>query len=215
MTAALKVKICGITRVEDAAVAAEAGAEALGFIFHPKSPRAVTHSGFRALKGRLPSDLPWVYVQVTPGRDELCRAREEGFTRFQVHFPVDTRRETVEDWTQAVGAEKLWLAPKRPPGTPIPEIFFELADTFLIDTYKADSFGGSGETGDWDAFRRLAASRPEKGWILAGGLTPDNAAEAVRRSGARWIDVGSGVESSPGIKDAEKLRRLLRTLKDL
>jgi phosphoribosylanthranilate isomerase len=76
----------------------------------------------------------------------------------------------------------------------------------LVDTFHAAGFGGSGQTGDWEAYTRLRTAHPQHHWILAGGLKPENVAEALRLSGAQWIDVNSGVESAPGVKDAAKLR---------
>ncbi len=211
MRAYPKVKICGITRAADATAAARAGAAYLGFIFYPKSPRGITEDDYRRMRGSLP-DLPRVYVQVNPDREELDRARELGFSRFQIHFPVDTPPATVAGWADSVGAAHLWLAPKRPPGVPFPKALLPLAQTFLVDTFRADAYGGSGKTGDWDGFRRLSEAYPDRNWVLAGGLTPDNVAEAVRCTGARVIDVSSGVESAPGRKDAGKIRKFFAAL---
>ncbi len=211
MATGVKVKVCGITRSEDATVAAGAGADYLGFIFYTKSPRAISSERFEALRAGLPA-IPLVYVEVTPSPDALRWARESGFSCFQVHFPGDYPIEELEAWSEEAGAENLWLAPRRRPGEPFPEVLLPLAGTFLVDTYKAEGFGGSGETGDWEEFRRLADRFPEKNWILAGGLNPDNIAEAVRRSGARTVDVNSGLESSPGRKDAGRIRKLFAEL---
>ena len=83
-----------------------------------------------------------------------------------------------------------------------------LAATFLLDTFHAAGFGGSGKTGDWAKFARYRETYPQHTWILAGGLSPDNVAEAVAQSGAFFVDVNSGVETSPGVKDHAKLRAL-------
>ena len=81
------------------------------------------------------------------------------------------------------------------------------AKHFLLDTFHADSFGGTGQIGDWPKFARHRQVHPEKTWILAGGLNAENIGDAVRASGARFVDVNSGVESAPGVKDHAKLKR--------
>ncbi len=205
------VKVCGLTSAADASLASEAGADYLGFIFFPKSPRALTLEKFQEMRGALPAK-PWVYVQVNPDPAELRRAVEEGFSFVQVHCPAATVEDALPGWLDAVGRERLWLAIKRPVEDPIPPVCLERVDTFLIDTYRQDVFGGSGETGDWGAFRQLATKYPDKNWVLAGGLSPDNLREAVRRSGARMVDVGSGVESEPGRKDPQRLQALFAAL---
>ena len=111
-----------------------------------------------------------------------------------------------------MGAHRLWLAPKLPPGEDVPVEWLPLAATFLMDTFHAGGFGGSGKTGDWAKFARHQQANPQHTWILAGGLNPENIADAVARSGAHFVDVNSGVESSPGVKDHAKLRRLAEVL---
>ncbi len=205
------VKVCGLTSAADACAASEAGADYLGFIFFPKSGRALTLEKFQEMRGSLPAK-PWVYVQVEPDPCELRRAVEEGFSLVQVHCPAATVEESLPGWLDAVGRERLWLAVKRPPEEPIPPVCLERVDTFLIDTCRPGVFGGTGETGDWGAFSQLATEYPDKNWVLAGGLNPDNLREAVRRSGARIVDVGSGVESEPGRKDRLRLQALFAAL---
>ena len=87
-----------------------------------------------------------------------------------------------------------------------------LAETFLLDTFHADKFGGTGETGDWAKFKRHQAAHPGKTWILSGGLNPDNIAAAITATGAKFVDVNSGVEQSPGIKSPAKLQALVLAL---
>jgi phosphoribosylanthranilate isomerase len=80
---------------------------------------------------------------------------------------------------------------------------------FLLDTFHAEKFGGTGVTGDWGKFSRHQQTHPDKTWILSGGLNPANIGEALRASGARWVDVNSGVESAPGVKDHAKLKNFI------
>lgn len=211
MKGGVQVKICGITRLTDARLAVELGADFLGFIFYPNSSRCIDYETYRQLRAELPQ-APRVYVQVRPEADELKQALEEGFDAFQIHFPADENRQTVGEWSAIVGAERLWLAPKIAPGNPFPEDLLPLARTFLLDTFREDSYGGTGATGDWDRFRAWSERWPEKRWILAGGLNPENIRSAVESAGLSFLDVNSGVEASPGRKDADRLRALFRSL---
>lgn len=206
------LKVCGLTRLEDARLAAEIGADFLGFILYPKSPRHLPLGTFSEFATELPRGPRRVAVMVEPSLEDLDWAQETGFDRFQIHARHDLSPATVRGWSDAVGPANLWLAPKRPPGAPFPEAWLDLADSFLIDTFHAEGFGGSGRTGDWAGFASLAKERPRKTWILAGGLGPDNVADALAKSGARYVDVNSGVESGPGLKSPEKLRTLAAVL---
>ena len=210
MIGPLRVKVCGLTSADDAAAAAGIGADFLGFILFPKSPRYLPLERYASLRAGLPA-LPKVAVLVAPSEAELAAAQAAGFDFFQVHFPV-TDEAAARRAHAAVGAARLWLAPKLPPEVELPPELLPLADTWLLDTYRADSFGSTGHTGDWAKFRRYRAAQPAKRWILAGGLTPENVAAAVAATGAGMIDVNSGVESAPGRKDPAKLAALRAAL---
>jgi phosphoribosylanthranilate isomerase len=106
-------------------------------------------------------------------------------------------------------ADRLWLAPKLPPGSDVPAAWLPLAKHFLLDTFHASGFGGSGKTGDWEKFARHRKAHPEKRWMLAGGLNPVNIGEALRATGANFTDVNSGVESAPGVKDQTLLKKFI------
>jgi phosphoribosylanthranilate isomerase len=205
MSKALQVKVCGLTSLADAEFAAASGADHLGFILHPKSPRHIALGKYRGFSGRLPKRT-LVAVTVEPGPDELLAMREAGFERFQVHFRHETPISVIESWSSAVGAENLWLAPKLPPGADATDAWLGLSRTVLLDTFDEKLFGGTGRTGDWPKFRRHQDGRPATTWILSGGLNPANVAEAIVASGARFVDVNSGVESSPGVKDHAKVK---------
>jgi phosphoribosylanthranilate isomerase len=207
----IQLKICGITRLVDAEAAVLSGADFLGFNLYPKSPRFLTLAAFEDLKPRLPQNKK-VAVMVRPTIDELKAVRDAGFDFLQLHFDPDADRTLVEPWARVVAPDRLWLAPRLAPDQAFPDWLRPLADTFLIDTFRKDLFGGTGETGDWDRFRNLQTAHPEKKWVLAGGLAPDNIAEALVRSGARIADVNSGVEMTAGIKDLEKLEVLAAAL---
>jgi phosphoribosylanthranilate isomerase len=207
-----RFKVCGLTRVADACLAAELGADFLGFILYSKSPRYLALADFQALRAGLPSGPRRVAVMVEPTADELMAAEGAGFDFFQIHARIDSSLAAVAAWSETVGPARLWLAPKLPPGVAFPAEWLRLADTFLVDTFHAEGFGGSGKTGDWSGFGRLAKAHPEKTWGLAGGLSPENVAAARAASGAGFLDLNSGVEIAPGIKSPEKLRALVSAL---
>jgi phosphoribosylanthranilate isomerase len=200
----IQLKICGITRQGDAEAAVLIGADFLGFILYPKSPRFLSLGAFGKLLPQLPQSRK-VAVMVRPTAEELATFGEAGLDFFQLHFDPDVDRSLVETWDTVVTPDRLWLAPRLAPSQTFPDWLLPLADTFLIDTFRKDSFGGSGEIGDWDGFRNLQTAHAGKNWILAGGLTPENISEALARTGAKAVDVNSGVERSPGTKDPEKL----------
>lgn len=207
----IRFKVCGLTSQKDAALAEGSGADYLGFIFYPKSPRYISVESYRAMMAHLPLK-PKVAVMVEPTSAELEAIKMLGFDYFQFHFPHTTPLATIESWSQMVSPEKLWLAPRVPPGGGLEPALYALAGTLLFDTYRAGTYGGTGQIGDWAAFKRLSKEYPRINWFLAGGLTPDNIVHALTETGARIIDVNSGVESVPGIKSAEKLKRLAEEL---
>jgi phosphoribosylanthranilate isomerase len=200
----VQFKICGLTSASDAREAARLGASFLGFNLYPPSPRHVTLPAFRAFAPGLPQARR-VAVLVEPDDAALADAADAGFDLFQVHFRHDAAPSRVDAWSAAVGAGRLWLAPRLPPGTSFRAEWLPLAHAFMLDSYDERLFGGSGRPGNWAGFSVLRAAHPDHTWILAGGLDPSNAARAVRESGAAIVDVCSGVETSPGIKDAAKM----------
>jgi phosphoribosylanthranilate isomerase len=207
------VKVCGITRARDGAAALEAGASHIGFILYEQSPRAITLEQVGALMAALPLPVEKpVAVEVNPDPERLAGMATVGFARYQLHFPHDLPRERIAEWAEIVGRENLWLAPKLPPDQPFPENLLEFAEAFLIDAFAEDAYGGTGHTADWSRFAGLKERFPEKKWILAGGLSPDNVVEAIAATGAGHIDANSGVESAPGIKDPEKIKALFKAL---
>lgn len=206
-----RIKVCGLTQVEDGQLALELGADYLGVIRYDKSPRFATEKQARLLTNSFPVGKR-VCVDVDPTPQELEAHGDLGFDCFQLHFGLDIALATVAAWSGIVGRENLWLAPHLPPGEPFPENLCAFADTVLIDTYRAGKIGGTGQTGNWAAFRELMAAYPDTRFILAGGLRAENIREALRQSGARIVDVGSGVEARPGIKDAGRLRAFFGAL---
>jgi phosphoribosylanthranilate isomerase len=205
-------KVCGLTSLEDARFADRCGADYLGFNLYPKSPRYFSLAQFAALAPRV-SPQKRMAVMVEPTMPELKAAQAAGFDFFQIHFRHDFAPEFIAAWSMAVGAENLWLAPKLPPGIDVGPELLPYAQSFLLDTFQANAFGGTGRTGDWPKFLRHQRAHPDKIWVLSGGLNPDNIGDALRQSGARFVDVNSGVESAPGVKDHAKLERFVAQLR--
>lgn len=211
MVAGIQLKVCGLRSVADIVAAVACGADYVGINLYPPSPRHLALAEYQAMAAQLPR-VKRVAIMVSPTAAELALAAAVGFDCFQVHFPLDTPTAVVGSWAETVGVARLWLAPKLPPAEDVPAALYAFTSTFLLDTFHAEGFGGSGRTGDWGKFARHAERHPEKTWILAGGLNPENIATAVTCSGARFVDVNSGVESAPGVKDAAKLKRLVANL---
>ena len=207
----IRFKVCGLTSHVDAEFADRCGADFLGFILYPKSPRHIPLATYRAMADRLP-DRRKVAVSVEPTLDELAAMRDAGFDFFQIHFRPETTDAQLEAWSRVVGEKRLWLAPRLPPEADVSPAARAVAKYILLDTFHRDKFGGSGETGDWAKFARHQQAHPGNVWILAGGLNPDNIGEALRQSGARFVDVNSGVEAAPGVKDHAKLKRFVVAL---
>lgn len=207
----IRFKVCGLTSLVDAEFADRCGADCLGFILYPKSPRFVSLAQFRAMAPRLP-DRKKVAVSVEPSNEELAAMRDTGFDYFQIHHRTDIPEAQLVAWSRIVDEKRLWLAPKLPPSEDVSPAARAVAKFILFDTYRAEGFGGTGETGDWGKFARHQAESPGNTWILAGGLNPANVGAALERSGARFVDVNSGVEQSPGVKDEAKLKAFVVAL---
>lgn len=203
---AVRVKVCGITREADGLLARALGAHYLGINVYPKSPRSVSKKVARDLCQRFEAGTR-VFVDVNTGTDELEDWADLGFDKFQIHCDYDTALVSVAAWSGMVGRENLWLAPKWPPGEPFPQMILEFCDTVVIDAFSKDAYGGTGKTANWERFAEVATLYQHKQFILAGGLSPENVREAIAQSGTSFVDVNSGVESAPGLKDPQKLKK--------
>jgi phosphoribosylanthranilate isomerase len=207
----IRFKVCGLTSLVDAERAARAGADYLGFVLYAKSPRCLTLDQFLAMAPRLP-DRRKVAVTVDPTIEELREIAGAGFDFVQVHFDADTFPAETAAWAAEAGSQRLWLAPRLSPGSDLPRPVLALANTFLFDAFSSDKFGGSGTTADWTKFRHHREAYPDKSWILAGGLNPENISVALKVTGVRTVDVNSGIESAPGVKDQAKLEAFVARL---
>lgn len=212
MSTDIRVKICGLTSPQAVAAAAQAGAAYVGFVFFEKSPRNVSIDVARDLA----ADVP-------PG---ICK----------VALVVDADDATLDAITDRVPLDMLQLHGRETPervaqiraryGLPVMkaigvrvasdldavDVYADVADQLLIDAKPpagADLPGGNGVTFDWTL---LSGRRWPKPWMLAGGLTPDNAMRAINITGARQLDLSSAVESAPGVKDPEKIEAFMRAV---
>lgn len=204
-----QVKVCGITRVEDAEIALSLGAKYVGINGYRHSPRFVQDDRMQELLEVIPSGKA-VIVDVAPDVEEVRKYKDLGFDRFQFHFDLNIPMAAISGWAELLGTEALWLAPKIPQIMPVfPQILMEFSETILLDAFDKDAYGGTGIAGqNWQRFLDCTILYQHKRWILAGGLSPDNVLEALQFTQAEIIDVNSGVEISPGVKDADKLEKL-------
>jgi phosphoribosylanthranilate isomerase len=204
------IKVCGITRAADAAMLRAYGADFLGVNVWPGSPRCAAAPGRAALLREIPADAR-VAVTVNPTAAEARALLAEGFAIVQAHFDPALRDCDPAALAREIGRDRLWLAPKLANGAAFPAELLPCSATFVHDAHAKGAFGGTGQTGDWARFKGLVADHPGHRWVLAGGLGPTNV-EAAVQAGARFLDLNSGVESSPGLKSAEKMAKVYELL---
>ncbi len=199
---ATAVKICGITRAEDALAAAQAGAHAIGLVFHRASPRYVAPAAAREIVRRLPPFVTAVGLFVDLDAAEVRSVLEQvsvQLLQFHGSEPPDYCAGFPLPYLKAVrvrpGVDLLQYAAR-----------YSSATGLLLDAFSESAHGGTGAAFDWT----LIPARLPLPVVLAGGLTPQNVAEAVRRVRPWAVDVSSGVEQSKGIKDAVKIAAFIR-----
>ena len=196
------VKICGITRIEDAQAAVDAGAGAIGFIFWPKSPRFIDPHRARRIAAMLPPFVTAVGVFVNQPLDYVNGvASLVRLGAVQLHGD--------ETPLHAAGVSRPVIKAVSPGG--VDARAWPAQVRLLLDVHDPEARGGTGRTIDWTAAAEIAAQREI---LLAGGLTPDNVADAIARVRPFGIDVSSGVERAPGIKDHRRLRALFEAVHD-
>jgi len=196
----VRVKICGLTKVEDAKLAAELGAHAIGLNFFNQSPRCITPFAAMELIRRLPPFIAPIGVFVNWEESAivaLCKAL--GLFAAQLHG--DESPQTVERVARRLPVIK--ALPTGQGSAPPDFSRYRSASAFLLDASLSGHYGGTGTTGNWHLARTAAQSHRV---ILAGGLTPENVGEAIRIVRPYAVDVASGVEARPGKKDPSKLR---------
>jgi len=198
----IRIKICGITNWDDAAEAVELGADALGFVMAP-SPRQIEPQQARTIVDRLPPFLATVGVLVAgPLDDAVAKLTQSGCRIAQLHGEWPS-----EVWARLRPWDVIRAVNVRGEDD-LARLRVSDAAAVLLDTYHEGLQGGTGVTFDWSLAQ--AASVSGKPIILAGGLTADNVAEAIRTVRPYAVDVSTGVESAPGRKDAEKMRRFVQ-----
>lgn len=211
----IAIKFCGLTRPRDVAAAAEAGARYVGFVFFPKSPRNVTLAQARALALDVPVGLAKVALTVDADDAALdALIADVPLDMLQLHGHESPDRVAHVRARYGLPVMKALGVATAADLTQI-DVYAKVSDQLLIDAKPpegADLPGGNGLAFDW----RLLAGRKywTRPWMLAGGLTPDNVADAVRLTGARQVDVSSGVESAPGLKDAARMAAFAAALAD-
>lgn len=201
----VRSKICGITRIEDALIAAAAGADAIGLVFYPKSPRAVSIQQARAIIAALPPFVTTVGLFVDASRCELGEILD-AVPLGLLQFHGD------ESAADCEGFHRPYIKALRvKPGDDLTAQIesYASASGILLDTFVAGVPGGTGEAFDWS----LVPQGLNTPIILAGGLTPENVRAAIEQVRPYAVDVSGGVEASKGLKDAEKVRAFLRAVK--
>jgi phosphoribosylanthranilate isomerase len=198
----MEIKICGLTNVDDACRAAEAGADFLGFVLYEQSPRGIPDSVLSGFRARLPAGVRVVAVVVNRRAEDVQRLYSElDLWAVQVHGDEQASAFT------GVNA-RLWRAVRLEPGQDAePRVRGWDVERFVVDAGVPGAYGGSGQCADWAVAARLAGSHRI---MLAGGLTPSNVADAIRAVRPWGVDVASGVERVPGCKDGKKLRDFIR-----
>jgi phosphoribosylanthranilate isomerase len=226
------VKICGITNLEDALAAVDAGADALGFVFYEKSSRRMDAETARLIVEQLPEKVEKIGVFVDLAQEQLaeivnevgltgvqCRLRPhaagaapEGRTKYKssvrMLMPLSvTRLLEDEKRLQGLTAEFVRMSESRKPSSAF--------DTFLLDSSTTDKPGGTGKVFDWQRIAPLVQVMNKSVKVIAaGGLTPENVGKAMRILHPWGVDVSSGVEAGPGMKDPEKVRAFIRAVRE-
>lgn len=206
------IKICANTSLEDALLAADAGADAVGFVFAP-SPRRVTAAEVAAIAPRLPADIEKIGVFVDASFEEIAAAvRQCGLTGVQLHAEIEAQTvanlraafgpvlkilRVVHFGPQALAQAKTYAADPN-------------VDGVLVDSRTATAVGGTGISFDWNEAARTLFADGKLKLIAAGGLKPENVGEAIRLLRPWGVDVASGVEAAPGRKDPERVETFIR-----
>jgi phosphoribosylanthranilate isomerase len=202
----VKIKICGLTRLEDARLAAEGGADYLGFIF-ASSPRRISPAAAGKIIAALPRCAQTVGVFVNARPDEIHRAvRESGIQLIQLHGDESPAFCRCFD-LPVIKALRLK-----------DESIIELIPAYeteiiLLEPSVAGKYGGTGRLADWSLAARIVQTFPHRRFMLAGGLNPENALPAWRRVAPFALDLSSGLESAPGVKSQEKIKQLFEVVK--
>ena len=207
----MRVKICGITQIEQGKAIVELGADSIGFICVPESPRYVSVDRLRAIADVLPSETVKVGVFANHGLTEIVAVVQQAhLSAIQLHgteSPEFCRqlRQAIRPEIELIKAFRI----KSVKSLAETAAYLDCVDTLLLDAYHPQILGGTGHTINW---QDLVQFKPAIPWLLAGGLTPDNISEALSRLQPDGIDLSSGVERSPGDKDLAKVAQLFEAI---
>lgn len=198
-----RIKICGLTRSQDVQLAVELGADLLGFIF-AQSPRRIAPERMLEISAKVPEKVLKVGVFVDTPPAEVKEVAT--FCNLDV---VQLHGSEGQDYCRVLERFKILKVYRLGEGRSLPEISLPPYWATLFDTWLPNQAGGGGKVFDW----QLVASFAGKRFFLAGGLTPENVGRAISMTNPFGVDVSSGVESSPGIKDPEKMRKFIESVK--
>ena len=202
----VKVKICGITNVKDAIAAVEMGADILGFNFFEESPRYVTIEAFEEIVNKLPTFIDTAGIFVNSSEDHIRRVSDTGYLNWiQLHGDESLEFCQSVRYLHARTIKAIRVKSE----DDIQKSLDYSTDAVLLDAYHPELYGGTGDTFDWSLIGNL-----NRRVFLAGGITPENAAKAIE-VGVYGIDVCSGVEKEPGVKDHEKMKKLFDNIRHL
>ncbi|MBD2188161.1 phosphoribosylanthranilate isomerase [Pseudanabaena mucicola] len=206
------IKICGITKLEQAQSIAQIGANALGFICVSSSPRYIEAMAIAKITSSLDANLDLVGVFLDASMAEICQTVEQaGLNAVQLHgnespeFCQQLRSQLAHIKPQVKLIKALRV--KNQAGLAVAQLFGDVVDVVLLDAYDPHMAGGTGKTLDWQMLREF---QPSCDWWLAGGLSPDNVAEAIAMVCPSGVDVSSGVERSAGDKDLSKVEQFMK-----
>ncbi|AFZ43713.1 phosphoribosylanthranilate isomerase [Halothece sp. PCC 7418] len=209
----MRVKICGITNLEQASAIAQLGSTDLGFICVQKSPRYLPPHNLADITSHLPSTMGLIGVFANADLSDICSTvKQSHLTAVQLHgkespaFCQQLRSQLPN--TELIKA----IAVKTPDSLTETEYYADWVDTFLLDAYAPQQLGGTGKSFNWDYLQDFHPQRP---WFLAGGLTPNNIQQALNIAQPDGIDLSSGVENSPGDKNLDLVAELFQTLQSL
>ncbi|ALI55349.1 phosphoribosylanthranilate isomerase [Celeribacter marinus] len=208
-----RVKICGLTTSDAVSASVEAGAQYLGFVFFPKSPRNVDIATARALALDVPMGVAKVALVVDPSDEALERITGEvPIDMIQLHGKESLERVTEVRTRFGLPVMKA-VGVSGPADLQALNAYGMVADQLLVDAKPpqgADLPGGNGVSFDWRLVSKRGWNAP---WMLAGGLTQENVVQAIQMTGAKQIDLSSGVESAPGVKDPAKIQAFMNAIR--
>lgn len=200
-----RVKVCGTTRLKDALLAVECGADAIGFIFYKKSPRYVSAKTAKEICSKLPPFVHRVGVFVNETADNINRIADRcGLDAVQLHGDESPA------FCKKIKHRVIKVVRVKDAAS-LKEMSRYAVDGFLLDTWKEDQWGGTGKVFDWELAARAKKYGPV---IIAGGLNPRNVKAAIKKVQPYGVDVSSGVEQSPGKKDPRKVKAFIKAVRE-